>query len=77
MGIKKIETKMEKLQEVKEFLLKRRNLENANLQENAIEEDGYLDAQDYSGGNFDDCLQLGIEIGEAELIEEILFILNK
>lgn len=32
---------------------------NANMEEKAIEEDGYFDAQDYSGGNFDDCYYMG------------------
>ena len=65
-----------KLDKIKELLLKRRNIRNATLIEKAEEEDGYFDAQDYSGGNFDDAFNLGRDVGEAELIEELLSILN-
>jgi hypothetical protein len=65
------------MKELKEFLKKRRNIEKSTLVEDAIERDGYFDATDFSGGNFDDAFQLGQECGEAELIEEILYILNK
>lgn len=67
---------MNELEKIKELLLKRRNIRNATLIEKAEEEDGYFDAQDYSGGNFDDAFNMGRDIGEAELIEELLFILN-
>ena len=67
---------MEELEKIKELLLKRRNTKTADIVEKAIEEDGYFDAQDYSGGNFDDAFELGREVGEAELIEELLAILN-
>ena len=58
------------------MLLKRRDTEKADMVENAIKEDGYFDANSYSGGNFDDAFQMGCEVGEAELIEELLIILN-
>jgi len=67
---------MEELEKIKELLLKRRDKQTADIVEKAIEEDGYFDAQDYSGGNFDDAFELGREVGEAELIEELLAILN-
>jgi hypothetical protein len=67
---------METLEEIKKLLLERRNLENANLIENAIEEEGYLNVDDYVGGNIDDAFELGRECGEAELIEELLGILK-
>ena len=67
---------MEELEKIKELLLKRRNTKTADIVEKAIEKDGYFDAQDYSGGNFDDTFELGREVGEAELIEELLAILN-
>jgi len=31
-----------------------------------------FNAQDYSGGNFDDCLWMGYEEGRADLAREIL-----
>jgi hypothetical protein len=65
-----------KLDKIKELLLKRRNIRNATLIEKAEEEDGYFDAQDYSGGNFDDAFNLGRDVGEAELIEELLSIID-
>lgn len=60
------------MENIKEFLLKRRNESKANLRKEAIEEEGYFDADSYSGGNFDDCVNMGIEIGEAEFIEKLL-----
>lgn len=57
---------------LKEFLTKRRNTEKATLCDRETEKNGYFDAQDFSGGNFDDCFSLGMEVGEAQLIEEIL-----
>ena len=65
------------MKELKEFLKKRRNLEKSTLVEDAIERDGYFDADAWSGGICNDAFQLGQECGEAELIEEILYILNK
>lgn len=63
---------MGKLEEIHEFLLKRRNEKTAKMEQDAIEKDGFFDADSYSGGNFDDCYYMGKEVGEAELIEEIL-----
>ena len=63
---------MGQLQELKAFLLTRRNEKNSKMEEDAIESEGFFDAQDYSGGNFDDCYYMGKENGEAELIEELL-----
>lgn len=56
----------------KELLLKRRNKELSEMEYRCSEKHGYFDAQDASGGNFDDCYNLGKRVGEAELIEEIL-----
>ena len=67
---------MEELEKIKELLLKRRNIRNATIVDRVTEEDGYFDAQDFSGGNFDDAFNFGRDVGEAELIEELLFILN-
>ena len=64
------------MEQIKQFLLKRRNPQMATLIERAVEEDGYLDVQDYSGGNFDDAFELGMDVGEAQFIEELLTILN-
>lgn len=63
---------MEQLSEIKEWLLRNRNEIKANMETKAIEKEGFFDAQDFSGGNFDDCFNLGKEIGRAELIEELL-----
>jgi hypothetical protein len=60
------------MKELKEFLLKRRDEEKAGMESRLIAANGYFDVQDCSGGNFDDCYQLGKDVGEAELIEEIL-----
>lgn len=67
---------MEQLLKLKEFLLSRRNINNATLVEKVEETDGYFDAQDYSGGNFDNAFNLGKNVGEAELIEDLLAILE-
>ena len=67
---------MEQLTKLKELLIKRRNIKMATLVEKAEETDGYFDAMDHSGGNFDDAFNLGKDVGEAELIEELLIILN-
>lgn len=67
---------MEKFEILKTFLLKRRNVQKAKMEQDAVEEDGFFDADSYSGGNFDDCYNMGKEVGEAELIEEILLILE-
>jgi len=67
---------MEALKKIKELLIKRRDLEKANLEKEAIKNGGYLDVYDYTGGNIDDAFELGKECGEAELIEELLGILK-
>ena len=67
---------MEALEKIKELLIKRRNLEKANLEEEANKGDNYFNADDYVGGNIDDAFYLGKECGEAELIEELLGILK-
>lgn len=67
---------MDKINEIKEFLLKRRNLEKATMENEAEKDDGFFDADSHSGGNFDDCYQMGKDNGEAELIEEILDIIK-
>jgi hypothetical protein len=69
-----METKLEKL---KELLLKRRNVTKVKLYEDAIEEEGFFNAYEYSGGNFDDAFTLGEEVGEAQLIEELLSIISE
>lgn len=66
----------EKLQQIKDLLLKMRNVEKSQMQEDAIKEDGYFDIQSYCGGNFDDCYYMGKEVGEAKLIERILALLE-
>lgn len=67
---------MENLEKVKELLMKRRNLNKIKMYEDAIEEEGFFNANDYSGGNFDDAFMLGMDIGEAQLVEEILAIIG-
>ena len=67
---------MEPLEKIKELLMNRRHLKNATLIRMEEEKNGYFDAQDFSGGNFDDAFNLGRDVGEAELIEELLQILN-
>ena len=67
---------MEALEKIKELLIKRRNLEKANLEEEANKGDNYFNVDDYVGGNIDDAFYLGKECGEAELIEELLGILK-
>lgn len=67
---------MENLEKVKELLMKRRKLNKIKMYEDAIEEEGFFNANDYSGGNFDDAFMLGMDIGEAQLVEEILAIIG-
>ena len=67
---------MENLEKVKELLMKRRNLNKIKMYEDAIEEEGFFNANDYSGGNFDDAFMLGMDIGEAQLVEKILAIIG-
>lgn len=67
---------MENLEKVKELLLKHRNLNKVKMYEDAIEEEGFFNANDYSGGNFDDAFTLGMDIGEAQLVEELLVIIG-
>lgn len=64
------------IEKLKNFLEKRRNINKANMVSEAIEEDGYFNAYEYSGGNFDDCFQLGCDVGEAEFIEELLQLIS-
>lgn len=61
---------------IKDFLLEKRNKDNANMEYEAEWNDGYFNPESYSGGNFDDCYQMGKNNGEAELIEELLKIIN-
>ncbi len=65
------------LQKIKELLETRRDLEKSKLVETAESEDGYFDVNDYSGGNADDAFELGMEIGEADLIEELLALISE
>lgn len=37
-----------------------------------LSDDDYFDPQDMSGGNFDDCYNMGIEEGNIQLAREIL-----
>lgn len=41
-----------------------------------LSEDDYFDAQDMSGGNFDDCYNMGIDEGNTQLAREILDMLD-
>jgi hypothetical protein len=59
-------------EKIKEFLEKRRNLEQSNMVKEETERNGYFDINDLSGGNFDDAFTIGKECGEAEFIEELL-----
>jgi hypothetical protein len=70
------EDKAKKYDEIVEVLLKNRNINSATREAKAIEEDGYFDADSYSGGNFDDAYIMGKENGEAEFIEDLLSILG-
>lgn len=70
------EDKVAKFDILLEYLLKHRNQNKAIIEQEAIEEDGYFDADSYSGGNFDDCYNLGKEIAEAEFIEQLLSIIE-
>lgn len=44
--------------------------------ENGYEADDDFNPYDYSGGNFDDCYQLGMEHADADAAREILDILG-
>lgn len=70
------EQKAEKYDEILFHLLKNRDIHKANREQEAIDEDGYFDADSYSGGNFDDAYQMGKEGGEAEFIEDLLHMLG-
>ena len=67
---------MNKLQQITETLLQKRDQEKANLVKEATEENGYFDIDDYAGGNQDDAFDLGQKTGKAELIEELLKIIG-
>jgi hypothetical protein len=41
-----------------------------------LSDDDYLNPQDISGGNFDDCYNMGIDEGQTQLAREILDSLN-
>ena len=64
------------MEKLKQLLIDRRNIRKAGLIAKETAENGYFDVNDMCGGNMDDAFSLGMEIGEAELIEEILSILN-
>ncbi|MGL4585302.1 MAG: hypothetical protein ACRCVU_20285 [Flavobacterium sp.] len=53
-----------------EALVKRASVENG------YEADDDFNPYDYSGGNFDDCYQLGMEHADADAAREILSILG-
>ena len=65
------------LNELKELLLKRRGRGLINNYNQYVEEDGYFNVQDISGGNFDDAFQLGLDLGEAFFVEELLELLKE
>lgn len=67
---------IDNLQELVPFLQKHRNLQKAKLVEEAEAEDGYFDADSYSGGNITDAFDLGQETGKAELIEDLIDLLG-
>jgi hypothetical protein len=46
------------------------------MYEDEIEKEGFFDASDFSGGNFDDAFTLGMDIGKAQFVEELLTILG-
>ena len=68
---------MEKLEEVKQLLLSRRNKEFLDELNDYEESEGYLDINDWCGGNIDDAYQEGIKTGEAELIEKLLKLIGE
>lgn len=70
------EDKVAKYDEIVAFLLKNRDINKSNMEEEAIEEDGYFDVDSYSGGNIDDAYTMGKDNGEAQLIEHLLYILD-
>ena len=45
--------------------------------ENGYEGDDNFNPYDYSGGNYDDCYQLGLDHADADAAREILSILGK
>lgn len=45
--------------------------------ENGCEADDDFNPMDYSGGNFDDCYQMGLDHADADAAREILSILGK
>jgi len=60
------------IDQLKMFVLERRNISKAKIEDEAIKEDGYFNAREYSGGNFDDYYIMGKECGEAQFIEELI-----
>ena len=62
---------MNKLEQVKEYLLERRNEKLYKRIANEMEE-GDFDSYDSSGGNSDDAFSLGADWGEAALVENLL-----
>jgi len=62
---------MDKLEQIKEYLLEIRNEKLYERLANQMEE-GDFDVYDASGGNSDDAFSLGADWGEAALIETLL-----
>lgn len=63
---------MDKLEQVKEYLLERRNEKLYKRIANEMEEGSCFNAYDASGVNSDDAFSLGSDWGEAALIETLL-----
>ena len=63
---------MTTVEEIKTFLLERRNKELIESFEKEDKEEGYVDINSRSGGGYGSAFGMGQEMGEAELIEELL-----
>lgn len=64
---------MEKLEE---FILNHRDLDAAQMEDNITKVDGYFAISDVVGSHVDDAYETGKSNGRAELIEELILILN-
>lgn len=59
-----------------ELIGKLKNLAEKRSDYDYLKDDDYLNPQDMSGGNFDDCYDMGIEEGNTQLAREVLDMLE-
>ena len=52
------------------------NESKANIEEECSDSDNIFNVDEHCGGNYDDCYQLGKEVGEAQFAEELMEIIQ-